>query len=234
MLKKLFGIDGNFTTVMGKVADLFLASVLWLVCSLPLVTIVLSSSALYYAVVKCVRRDRGTVTKEFLAFVKGNWKQGLLLGVLYLAIAALVVLNIFSVSKMDRDSTLFAIYSVEALWVALCFVFLSIYLFPVFSRFEYRTWECVKTSILISWKHVFSSLLMSVVAVPLLYFSVRYLFFLVIIPGFLALILSLRIEKILRKYMPEPKEGEPLAWYYDEKEAPKSAADSGSSGNCAQ
>ena len=219
MLKRLFGIDGSFTSIMEKVADLFLASVLWVVCSLPLVTIVLSSSALYYAIVKCVRKDRGSVTHEFMNFLKGNWKQGLMTGVIYLIIGVLVCLNIYAVLQMDRSTMLFSIYSVESLWVGLCFIFLSIYLFPIFSRFEYSAWDYIKTSILMSWKHVFSSIFMTAVFVPLAYFTMRFLFFVVIIPGILALILSLRIEKILQKYMPELKEGEPVPWYYDEKRA---------------
>ena len=217
MLKKLFGIEGSFTGFMSKIADLFLSSVLWILCSLPLITIVLSSSALYYAVVKCVRKERGTVTHEFIAFVKGNWKQGILTGVLYLIIGILVIFNIYAVLKMDRSTILFSVYSVESLWVGLCFVFLSIYLFPIFSRFEYRPWDCVKTSLFMAWKHVFSSIFLSVIAVPLVYFTSRFWFFAVIIPGILAFVLSFRVEKIMQKYMPEPKTGEPLPWYYDEK-----------------
>lgn len=217
MLKTIFGIDGSFTGFMEKTADFFLVSIMWIICSLPVVTIVLSTSALYYSVVKCVRRERGTATHEFIHFIKENWKQGLKLGVVYLILGTLVALNIYAVFQMERGSMLFRVYSIESLWIGICFLFASIYLFPLFSRFEYTTMENIKMSLFISWKHIFSSLLFSVIVALFGYLTVRFIFLLVIIPGLFVFIISFRMEKIMLKYMPEPKEGENLPWYYDEK-----------------
>ena len=147
MLKTIFGIDGSFTGFMEKIADLFLVSILWIICSLPIVTIVLSTSALYYSVVKCVRRERGTATHEFIHFIGENWKQGLKLGAVYLILGALAALNIYAVFQMERGSVLFRVYSIESIWIGICFIFVSIYLSPLFSRFEYTTIENIKMSL---------------------------------------------------------------------------------------
>lgn len=216
MLGKIFGTEGSFTAVMSKVADIVLVSALWFICSLPVVTFATSTSALYYAVVKGIRKERGTPTKEFLYFFKTNWKQGVVISLLYELMAALVVLNYIAVTKMEGASGLYSIYKVESLWVMVMFIFLTIYLFPVFSRFEYTGVECIKASILMAIRHTLSSLVMLVVLVAAGLLVIRFPILIFCIPGVLVLLFSLRIEKIFRKYMKKPEEGEIVPWFWDE------------------
>lgn len=215
MLRKLFGIDGSFTNVMGKFADIILVSGLWIVCSLPIVTIATSTAAFYYALIKGVRKDRGTPTHEFLDFFKKNWKQGVGISLIYIVFAVLVILNFKAVSHMDKSTVIYSVYRVEALWVILMFGFLSIFLFPVFSRFEYGCWDTVKTSILMAIRHTFSSLFMFIVLVFVIFISAKYPILVVFFPGMMQIIFSLRIESIFRKYMKEPAEGEIIPWYWE-------------------
>lgn len=216
MLRKLFGIDGSFTNVMGKFADIILVSGLWLVCSLPLVTIAASTSAFYYALIKGVRKDRGTPTREFLDFFKKNWKQGIGISVVYVMFGVLAILNFRAVSLMDRSTVLYSVYRVESLWVILMFGFLSIFLFPVFSRFEYGCLDTIKTSLLIAVKHTFSSSVMFIVLALVTFISVRYPVLVLLFPGIMQILFSFRIEKIFRKYMKKPEEGEVIPWYWDD------------------
>ena len=51
-------LKSKFVDALGGFIDLTVAGIMWLVCSLPIVTLGASSTALYYTVVKCVRRDR--------------------------------------------------------------------------------------------------------------------------------------------------------------------------------
>lgn len=216
MLGKIFGTEGSFTAVMSKVADIVLVSALWVICSLPVVTFATSTSALYYAVVKGIRKERGTPTKEFMNFFKTNWKQGVVISLLYEVLAALVVFNYIAVTKMERASWLYSIYKVESLWVVAMFIFLTIYLFPVFSRFEYTGVECVKVSILMAIRHTLSSLVMLVVLVASVMLVMRFGILIFFIPGVLASLCSLRIEKIFRKYMKKPESDEIIPWFWDD------------------
>lgn len=216
MLGKIFGTEGRFTGLMTKFADLVLVNLLWLVCSLPVVTFATSTSALYYAVVKGIRKERGTPTKEFLHFFKTNWKQGIGISILYILLAGLAAFNYMAVTKMDRASWLYTVYRVESLWVVIMFIFLTVFLFPVFSRFEYGVVECVKVSILMAVRHTPSSLVMLVVLVAGALFAAKYPVFLLVVPGLLAMVFSLRIERIFRKYMKKPEEGEMVPWYWED------------------
>lgn len=215
MLKKIFGIDSSFTDIMGKLADLVLLSVLWLLCCLPVVTFATSTSALYYTTMKCIRRERGTIGKEFFGFFKSNWKTGIGVSLCYFVLGVLALLNIRAVGQMEAGSGLYVFYRVESLWVGLLFVFLSIYLFPVFSRFEYGIIEGVKMSLLLSVRHIVRSVVMAVLFGGVVFAVLRFPTAVLILPALWMLILSYLMEKIFVKYMKEPEEGEEIPWYWE-------------------
>lgn len=89
-MKNIFGIDNPLFVFIGKAVDILLLSILWLVLSLPVVTIGAASTALYYTMIKNVRRERGMLLKEFFCSFKLNFKQStimtlVLIGYLFLA-----------------------------------------------------------------------------------------------------------------------------------------------------
>lgn len=215
MLGKIFGVEGGFSNIMGKFADIVLLNILWIVCCLPIVTCASSSAALYYSVVKGIRKERGTPTKEFLRFFRSNWKKGIAVSVLYIAAAFLVILNCIAVRGMGNTSVPGVFYQAEALWVVILFVFLSVFLFPVFSRFDYRHVECMKTSLFISVRHTLSSIIMAFVLGFAVLLTARYPVLVFVLPGIVELIFSFRIERIFKKYMQKPEEGAEVPWYWE-------------------
>ena len=67
MFKSLFDPESPFGRGMEKVWQLIVLNVLWLLCSLPVITLGASSAALYYGVVKCIRHERGRLVKSFFS-----------------------------------------------------------------------------------------------------------------------------------------------------------------------
>jgi len=54
-MDRLFNMDNKFFTVMGRVADLIMLNVVFLICCLPIVTIGASLTALHYVTLKMTR-----------------------------------------------------------------------------------------------------------------------------------------------------------------------------------
>ena len=54
--RNIFGFDGGFVSVFERIFDGFVLGILWLLCSLPVVTAGASTTALYYSMVTCVDR----------------------------------------------------------------------------------------------------------------------------------------------------------------------------------
>lgn len=61
----MFSIEGPLWRALNLIADVIILHFLWLVCSLPLVTIGASTTALYYAMMKRIRTNEGHVTSNF-------------------------------------------------------------------------------------------------------------------------------------------------------------------------
>lgn len=128
-------LNNGFMSALGKIADMFFLSVLWILFSLPVVTIVPSTIALYYATVKVVRRDAGYVFRDFLNGFRQNLKQGMALELIYFIIGALLYAARRFAYLAGLTSTLGRCYYLFFLISVIVISCVSAYLLPVISRF---------------------------------------------------------------------------------------------------
>ena len=78
---------------------------LWLGCSLPVLTLGASTTALYYAVVKGVRRERGTPTGLFFHAFRENLKTATLSWLVCAAFLAVVVTDLVLLRGAEMQSS---------------------------------------------------------------------------------------------------------------------------------
>ena len=93
-MNQLFSTDGviyRFLTVTGNI---IIATVLWLIGCIPVVTIGTSTAALYYTIVKSVRKEVGYVHAEFWRGYKLNLKKGAAATAALLALGLLLGMEI--------------------------------------------------------------------------------------------------------------------------------------------
>ena len=76
--------ESKLRSALTAVIDLIWAGLLWLLCSLPIVTLGAASAALYYGVVKCIRHERGRLTASFFRAFRDNFRPATLLWLLCL------------------------------------------------------------------------------------------------------------------------------------------------------
>ena len=72
---KKTNIDSPFYRTMGKIGDLLFANLLWLVCSLPIVTAGASTLGLFTVVNKMAAKEDYTVHTDFFKAFKRDFKQ---------------------------------------------------------------------------------------------------------------------------------------------------------------
>ena len=89
MAKGIFNPDNDIWRFTAKLVDLFLLSVFWLVCSIPLFTIGPATSALYNTVVRCIRGNRRDSWTLFFRTFRDNFKVGALTSLVVLAAGAI-------------------------------------------------------------------------------------------------------------------------------------------------
>lgn len=88
-MDRLFNMDNKFFTVMGRVADLIMLNVVFLICCLPIVTIGASLTALHYVTLKMARNEESYIIRSFFKSFKQNFKQATVINLIMLAVAAI-------------------------------------------------------------------------------------------------------------------------------------------------
>lgn len=199
---------------MNVLGDVLFTGILWLIASLPVLTVGTASTAAYYAVSKCVRHKTGYLWKEFIHSCKVNLKQSFILGMGYLVVLLILGLDIWYV--WNNDSKLNSAVFVILIFVLFLAVSIGIYMWPLLSRFEKKNSELIKTAFIVSFRYLPLTLglvfllAVSVIGVYLMPWAV------LVIPGVYIYVISFPIEWILKKMMPVPAEGSEEAekWYY--------------------
>ena len=67
-MKNLFNVENPVWVFMGKLVDMLILSGLWVICSLPVVTIGASTAALYYVTLKLANNEEGYTVRSFFFF----------------------------------------------------------------------------------------------------------------------------------------------------------------------
>ena len=65
-MSKFFSADNKLFILMSKIFDVMVLGLMWLVFCIPIITIGPASTAMYYTMVKVIRRERSYLFKEFL------------------------------------------------------------------------------------------------------------------------------------------------------------------------
>lgn len=216
-MSSIFNLDNPFFTGLNKIVDAIFLSILFLITCIPIVTIGPALTALYYATAKSLRRDRGYVSKEYFKAFKMNFGQGLVTGLLVMLMVGILIVDWNYAKRLHGNlgAVLFTIFT--ALMVILLFI--SIYIFPILSRFKTKLGQLFKTAFFMSIRHLPSTILMVII---IAFFAlIVYLVWIPIIfaPALCALLISFLMERIFKKYMPPKSEEEESSgvdeWYLE-------------------
>ena len=139
MLKKWLDVEGPVMGFLEKTGQLIELSVLWILGCLPVVTVGASTAALYYAVMKAVRRGRGKAAGEFWRRYREDLGRSVLAWLPLLAVGALLGFDIVILRGQDRPLHMGAVIILAVLLAALV-----VYVGPVLSRFSVKVAEVWK------------------------------------------------------------------------------------------
>lgn len=159
---KLFSYDNPIWRFMGRVADVFVLTVLWALCSLPVLTMGASTSALYYVTLKMARGHEGYLIKSYMKAFRDNFKQATILWMLILAVGLFLGVDMYWLHGQESQLAAFLFW--------LCFTLVILYLFvtvmilPLQSRLEAGMSKLLFLSFMVSVKNFSWVLFMLVIA----------------------------------------------------------------------
>lgn len=167
---KLFSPDSKFMRFMSVLGDLMLLNFIFLLCSVPVVTIGASITALYTVVFRMVReKDSRSVVVQFFRSFRQNFRRATLLWLLLLPAGGVLALDLW----------LFSVVTGVMRWLSILFLLLMVlvlftagYAFPLLSQFENGVKGTLKNALFLSLAHLPRTL--SVTALNLLPFVLLY------------------------------------------------------------
>ena len=153
--------DNVVMRALGRLCDFMLLNILWVVCSIPLVTIGASTTALYTVMLKVVKNEEGYIVKGFLAAFKENFKKSTLMWLILAVIGIIIVID--SRVAAGMTSTLRTVFQSIFIVFGIVWLCVVIYVFPLTARYENSIRNTFKNALILSVAKLPYTLLMLVV-----------------------------------------------------------------------
>ena len=195
MMKDFFSLDSKLYKYCNFLSEVLILTILWTICSLPVITVGAATTGMYYVFTRLLSGREGYVSRDFLKSFKQNFVQATFLTILLIFAAWIIYINI---ANLKTDSFFWPVQFV------LCYelIITLIYIFPVLSRFEMKTFQLIRTCIFMANRHIFTSFTCLVLFVAFVAICMYQPFLIVVAAGFYAWLTSLMFMKLFRKYLP--------------------------------
>lgn len=167
-MHSLFSIDSPLFSISVKALNFLWLSILWLVCSLPVVTIGASTTALYSITLKYVRNEEGYLTAAFFTAFRQNLKQGAIIWIVLLFIGLFLGFDFVVYYRMEQTGAGQLLFMTVFFSLALVFVLINLYVYAVLAKFQNTIFHIIKNSCIMALCHWPSSLAMLMVSMFIL------------------------------------------------------------------
>lgn len=133
-MNSLFHYDGYLNRILTKLMYIAELNLLFLICSIPVITVGASCTAMYTVLFRFVRNDEPDILKTFFKAFRENLKNASCIWAAMLAAAGTLAVNYYALYHMDGGWT-------EALRVFFNFIFiiwvmLWVYIFPAAAYYK--------------------------------------------------------------------------------------------------
>ena len=212
-MRKILDLDGPIMSFLGRVTDVFILNIIFIITCIPIVTIGPALTALYTVTLKMVKSEDAYIFKSYFIAFKKNFKIGLFAWLIMLALLVVLGIDYRIVTTLGGDLSNVLTIVFLALMI-MCFL-VTLYLFPYIARFENTLKVSFKNAVLIMLASVPWTLLLLlitgvVVAVSLLVIPLHYTILVWFLFGFAVLgyVQSFVFRKVFAKYEPKEEEAE--------------------------
>lgn len=196
-----FSMNSPLYKFLSKLTDILVLSLLWLVFSLPVITIGASTTAVYYINMKIVKDEEDYIVKSFFKAFLENFKQSTVLWLLFLAFGAVLGTNYYQLFYKAEEAKIF--FQGITILATVLYVFSFIYAFPLLARYKNSVGRILLNSIAISIRYFFRTLIILLMLAALVFlgfYSATTLFFAIILGiGVLTFVVSSYVLKIFEQ-----------------------------------
>mgnify|MGYP001155675585 CR=1 FL=1 len=176
---KLFDLDSPVMRALNRVTDLLWLNFLVLICCLPVITAGAAFTAAHYVCLKMCRDEESYITREYFKSFKLNFKQSTLIWLLVLLVTFILGADYYIIKNVDLNIP--KILQGVMVAAGVLFLFMSLWVFAVQSRFENKVFRTMKNALSLSIAQLPRTFLMIILhllpIVCLLIYRIMPLFF---------------------------------------------------------
>ncbi len=181
---KFFSYESKFSQILLKLCWSCYLNLLWFVCSLPIVTIGASTTALYYASLKLVREEDSSLTRQFFRSFRENFKQATVLWLILLGVGLFLgadgyILYHLRLSAAGPLAVMWTLILAVVIAASVVYVIVLLYVFPLLASVCNTNRAMLKNAFLIGTHYLFATILI---------FAVHFAMFFVVVAWFTPLI----------------------------------------------
>ncbi len=194
--------DGNrVLSELLRMIDAMILGMLWLLCSVPIITIGASSAAFYYAYHETVFCRRGYAWKEFFLAFKENFKKATKLWSIVLTILVIALVDVIVVLTMGEAELLSGMFLVFAVAVFILVGAWALYVFPCIARFEMKLQVIMKYCAIIAFANLLWTILLLALFAGAVFAVMLMPGLILVLPAGYMFCANRILEHIFRKYM---------------------------------
>lgn len=181
---KFFSYESRFSQLLLKLCYACYLNLLWMLCSIPIVTIGASTTALYYASLKIVRGEESYAGRMFFRSFKENFRQATVLWLILLGVGLFLGADGYILYHLRQSSTgtlavIWTVILAVVLAAAVLYVIVLEYVFPLLASVSNTNRAMLKNAFLIGTHYLFATILI---------FAVHFAMFFVVVAWFTPLI----------------------------------------------
>ena len=150
-MTKLFSYDNPIWKCMGRVADFFFLTVLWIMFSLPVITIGASTTALYYVTLKMAKNNECYIHSSFVKAFKDNFRQSTVIWMVMLTAGVFLGSDVYFFYHMGSRLGIVIFWLMFVLVVL--FMLMLTLIFPLTARLDTNVTNLFFMTFMVSMKH---------------------------------------------------------------------------------
>ena len=166
-MSSFFDKNNPATKFLTALCNLILANLLFIITSLPVVTIGASITSLYRVTFKIFNGDEVGVWRDFFDSFKGNFKKATIIWIPYLIINAFFLFELYLVfGGLQGTEPWMNVPIIIVMAVLLC---VALYVFPLLSMFENTIKETIRNAALLALGNLPTTILIAVIHIGIGY-----------------------------------------------------------------
>ena len=210
---KFFSYESPFSQLLLKLCYSCYLNLLWFLCSIPIVTLGASTTALYYVTLKIARNEEETsLTRMFFRSFRENFRQSTILWLILLAVGAFLAGDGYVLYRLRASSD----GSVAVMWTlilamviaaAVLYTIVLLYVFPLVASVSNTNLAMLKNSFFIGARYLFCTILVFAIHFAMFFVVVSFFTPLIIFgEGLCALVSSYLLSGVIRACSYDPNQ----------------------------